>query len=67
VDAADASGRTLQHVLTTATTGEVRYPFEQTAGIGEQIAWLTMSVEHDEVTMPYDIDYGGQSELSDYS
>lgn len=63
---ADNKGQTLRHVLNTATDGPVRYPFEQTTGIGDQMQWLTDCLKYNVVAMPYDLLDGGQQSLTHY-
>lgn len=66
VDAADDTGRTLRHVLNRRVEGEIRYPFEQTTGYGDQMRWLADCLDQGTVAMPYDIQDGGQQSLIDY-
>lgn len=67
LSAEDASGRRLEHVLTTAAgDATVRYPFRQTDGIGEQQRWLTSCIDQGAAVMPYRLWESGQRSLDQY-
>jgi hypothetical protein len=70
LDAESSSGRSLRDVLDSSST-RVRYPFEETSGIGEQNQYLDLVVEAGKARMPSWFDEfqepdEGQSELSDF-
>lgn len=52
LETTDSRGRNLRRYLTSFDL-DVRYPFRQTNGIGEQQAWLDQCLEYGDAVMPY--------------
>jgi RNase P subunit RPR2 len=66
LDAEASDGRSLRRLLNQAAP-TVRYPFEQTSGIGDQQEYLDRAVEHGEPVMPYALELDGQTGLDSWS